>query len=440
MDSFSNPEVQQCPFPLIKKLHESHPIYLDPGTGFYVVSRYDDIVYISAHPELFSNKTSIIIGGDDVPGADQVRALYEKEGGFQRFHTLVTNDPPGHTQYRKVVDKVFAPSFVKSLEPYITSMADKLIDDFIENGETNLLDAFCIRLPIYIIADQLGFPRSDWQRIKKWSDNNVALINPGLRVDERLALCKVSIELQKYLAAVRERYLKHEEQSFYSRLAVAEVDGRRLDAAQFVNVAEQLLVAGNETTTNGIAHAVVMAIQQPALLARLVADPSLIGNYTEEVLRVHAPSPHLYRQVLQNVEMGPVRITKGSILMISYLEGNHDPTHYHDPARIDLDRAGIRNHLSFGRGIHYCVGNQLARAEMRIGATRLFQRLKNLRFTPRSSASVDCAALSCPCSQESRCKFRCSRLAELKVWTLSTLSDGIYSRAVPRLWSDGSPR
>ena len=380
--SFSDPEVQKCPFPFIRKLHEEAPVYHDPVSGFVVVSRYDDIAFVNMHPELFSNRTDIVLGPTSGPDAEQVRCLYAREHGFERFHTLVTNDPPDHTRYRAIVDKVFTPSFVKGLESYISALVDEIIDGFIGAGEVDLLDEFCIRLPMYVISDHLGVSRSDWRKIKRWSDVNISLINPSLLIEERLALCEEQIGLQKYLASVRMKYLAEPGESYFSRLAHAEVEGDQLTEAQFVNVAEQLLVAGNETTTNGIAHGVVCALRQPELLNEIKSEPLLIANYVEEILRLHAPSPHLYRKAVEDSELGSVKIKKGEIVLLSYLAGNYDPSRYENPERIDLKRTGVKNHLAFGRGIHFCVGNQLARSEMRISLARLFARLQNLRFSP----------------------------------------------------------
>ena len=381
MDSFTNPEIQKCPFPFIARLHESAPVYQDPISHFFIVSRFDDIAYVSAHPEIFSNKTEVILGGKNVPGADRIQALYEAEG-FPRFHTLVTNDPPSHTQFRMIVDKVFAPSFVKSLEPYITQLANDLIDDFIDQKNVDIQQQYCIRLPMYVISDQVGVPRQDWHRIKKWSDASVGLINPALDIEERLKLCRIHIDLQQYLAETRKRYLAEPADSYFSRLATAEVDGVRLTEEQFVNVAEQLLVAGNETTTGAIGHAIAHLIRNPDMADTLRQNPELVINFTEEVLRVHAPSPHLYREALEDVELSGVAIPKGSTIMLSYLAGNHDPSRYEDPDMIKLDRPGIRNHLAFGRGIHFCIGNQLARAELRIAVATLLKRVKDMRFDP----------------------------------------------------------
>lgn len=379
--SFTDPAVQRCPFALIDRLHAEAPVYRDPATGFFVVARYDDIAYVAAHPELFSNRTDVVLGSDQAPGAEEVARLYA-ENGHPRFHTLVTNDPPGHTHFRAIVEKVFAPSFVRKLEPYIRALAEELVDGFVRAGDIDMLAAYCIRLPMWVVSDQLGVPRDDWQRIKRWSDATMGLINPALPAEPRVALAKIHIELQNYLAEVRRRYLAQPEERYFSRLAHAEVEGQRLTEDEFVNVAEQLLVAGNETTTNGIAHAITALCRDPALADRLRADPDLVRAFVEEVLRLHAPSPHLYRTVLADVELSGIAIPKGSIVMISYLSGNYDPARYADAQAIDLDRPGIRNHLAFGRGIHFCVGNQLARAEMKIAIETLLARTKALAFAP----------------------------------------------------------
>src|SRR3984957_533894 len=138
LGSFIEDSVKRCPFPLIEQLHAQAPIYKDPVSGFFVVSSYRDIAYITDHPEFFSNSTTVTFGGGEgKPGYEEVQRLYD-EHGWRRMHTLVTADPPTHTRYRSLVDKIFTPGFVKSLEPYITAICQELIDAFIADGTTNL--------------------------------------------------------------------------------------------------------------------------------------------------------------------------------------------------------------------------------------------------------------------------------------------------------------
>lgn len=379
--SFAQADVQRCPFPLIARLQQEAPIYPDPITGFLVVSRYDDIVYVSQHPELFSNTTSVIVDRKDSPVAAEVARRYI-ERGFLPMHTLVTNDPPSHTRYRALVDRVFNAGFVKDLEPHIEQLTDQLIDDFIADGKVELMQQFAIRLPMYLITEQLGMPQEDWKTFKLWSDVTMEGINPTLAPERDLEITDHLIDMQQYLWKRAQQYLKNPAPTLLSKLIHAEVDGEPLEPGAFVSIAHHLLVAGNETTTNAIATGVWMLMENPRICEQLLADRSLIPNFVEEVLRMHAPSPHLYRQVLQDTEIGGVPIKKDSVLMLSYLAGNHDPAKFENPGCPVLDRKNGRQHLAFGRGAHFCIGNQLARTEMRIAFDRLLTRLPNLRADP----------------------------------------------------------
>lgn len=379
--SFTDEAVQRCPFPLIKRAHAEAPVYRDPTTGFFVVTRYDDIVPILEKPAVFSNTTTVVFGNTTRPGGQEVLRLYE-ETGWPRMHTLTTADPPEHTRYRKMADKVFTPSFVKQLEPEVTKIVDELIDAFIDAGTVDLRTEFGIKLPMFVISDQLGVPREKWQMFKLWSDSAIALVNPGLTREKWLELAKINIEMQHYLVAKRDEYEAEPAEKLLSMLAHVELDGERLTTREFVSLSHQFLVAGNETTTGALVQAVAMLIQDPGLMQRVRADLSLLPGFIEESLRIHAPSPHLYRLAKEDVTVGGVDIPAGSVLMISYLAGNHDESRFACPDDVDLGRKGIRNHLSFGRGIHHCIGHLLARSELRIGLTRLLERLEDIRFDP----------------------------------------------------------
>jgi cytochrome P450 len=379
--TFADPAVQRCPFPLFARLQAEAPVYRDPVTGFLVVSRYDDIVYVNQHPAVFSNTTSVIIDRKDSPVAAEVARRYQ-ERGFLPMHSLVTADPPVHTRYRALIDRVFTASFVKALEPHITELADTLIDGFIEAKRVDLLSEFAVKLPMYIISEQMGMPREDWKILKHWSDLTMEGINPTLAPERDLEITEQLIEMQQYFWRRGQAYLESPGDTLLSRLVHTEVDGERLEPRAYVSIAHHLLIGGNETTSNSIASGVWMWLQHPELRARLAADPSLVGAFVEEVLRMHAPSPHLYRQVLEDTQIGGIPVAKDSVLMISYLAANYDASKFDQPGCPMLDRPNGRQHMAFGRGIHFCIGNQLARAEMRIAFERLLARLPDLRLDP----------------------------------------------------------
>lgn len=379
--SFTEPAVQRCPFGLMTRLQQESPIYRDPVTNFLVLTRHADIVHVNQHPELFSNTTSVILDRKGSAVANEVVKRYS-ERGFLPMHTLVTNDPPSHSSYRALVETVFNASFVKQLEPHIEALADELIDQFIAAGSVDLMVEFALKLPMYLISEQLGVSKEDWRRFKLWSDITVEQINPGLAPERELEITDHLIEMQHYLLERAERYRKQPAPTLLSRLANAQIDGRQLDAREFVAIAHQLLVAGNETTTSAIATGVLMLLEAPDLRAQLQVNPDQVTSFVEEVLRLHAPSPHLYRQVLQDCEISGLPVAKDEVLMLSYLAANRDPDKFESPHCLDLERKNGRQHLAFGRGIHFCIGNQLARAELRIAFQRLLARLPHMRLDP----------------------------------------------------------
>lgn len=155
---------------------------------------------------------------------------------------------------------------------------------------------------------------------------------------------------------------------------------------QLLMIAQLILVAGNETTTTGITSAMYMILSDLALKDRLIANPDMIPAVIEEMLRAHAPVPHQYRFTTQDTELCGVAIPKGTVVQLSYLAGNYDKAKWECPEKIDIDRKGVRNHLAFGRGIHFCVGNQLARMEMRVAIGRLLERLKDIHLSDKHPA------------------------------------------------------
>lgn len=379
LGSYASPDVQRCPFPFLKRLLEEAPVYRDPGTGMYIVSRYDDINYVNSHPEIFSSRTPIMINRQTSVSEEVARRYRER--GWPEEHVLAFADPPEHTLHRALVDKVFTPRYVKKLEPYALQIVDDLIDGFIESGKTDLSSGFAVHLPMYIIADQLGVAREDYEQFKLWSTAWVDRNDPNCPPERELMLTDRMIDMQVYLAARAREYEANPSDNMLSRLVHADVNGERLTMGQLLMIAQLILVAGNETTTTGITTAMYMILSDPAIKARVLADPGVIPQVIEEMLRSHAPVPHQYRYTTQDTELAGVPIPKNTVVQISYLAGNYDTARWECPEKIDIDRKGVRNHLAFGRGIHFCVGNQLARMEMRVAIGRLMERLQDLRIS-----------------------------------------------------------
>ena len=381
MGSYSSPEVQSCPFPFLTRLLEEAPVYRDPGTGMYIVSRYADINYVNSNPQLFSSRTPIMINRQNSVTEEVARRYRER--GWPEEHVLAFADPPEHTLHRALVDKVFTPSYVKKLEPYVLAMVDELIDGFIEAGEADIAAGFAVHLPMNVISDQLGVDRADYEKFKIWSTAWVDRNDPNCPPERELMLTDRMIDMQVYLAERARRYEAEPVDNLLSNLVHAEVEGARLSMGQLLMIAQLLLVAGNETTTTGITSAMYLLLKDKALLDRVRTDPTRVPALIEETLRSHSPVPHQYRVAVQDIAIEGVVIPAGSIVQVSYLAGNYDKAQWDCPEKFDIDRKGVRNHLAFGRGIHFCVGNQLARMEMRVAIARLLERLKGIRLSEK---------------------------------------------------------
>jgi cytochrome P450 len=379
--TFTDPDIQRCPFHAYASLQRQSPVYRDPVTGCQVVTRYDDIAYVNGHPEVFSNKTTQVFGREHSPVAAEVARRYQ-ERGFLPVHTLVSNDPPSHTQFRALVDRAFSRQTVQDLEPKITDLVHGLIDEFIDRGKADFFADFAIKLPMYVIADQLGLPREDWLRFKLWSDASIEAINPVLPPQRELEIVDILVDMQQYLHRHAMAYRRAPAPTLLSHVANAEIDGRPLADGELVNIATQLLVAGNETTTTTLASALFMLLENPSLKRRLSDEPGLIANFVEEALRLQAPVQLIYRVVVQDTELRGVPIPKGALVMLVYGAGNRDATKFEQPECVRLDRANARLHLSFGKGPHYCIGNLLARTELRIAIDLLLRRLPGMRIDP----------------------------------------------------------
>ncbi|HET8611567.1 MAG TPA: cytochrome P450 [Sphingomonas sp.] len=372
--SFADPEIHRCPFHAYEELREKAPVYKDPLTGNYVLTRYDDVRKALLNVKALRNRTGLNATRTD-PAANAIYA----EKGWLPMDTLVSNDPPEHRLYRTLVDKVFTPARVSALEPRIEEIINALIDGFIDEEEIDFLDRFAINLPMFVIAEQLGVEKEHKARFKLWSDVSVEMTSPVLTPERELEIAHLVVEMQQYLAARIERVRARPDDRLISHLANTETDGRLLETRELLSIFHQILVAGNETTTTTLASGMKMLIEQPELAEALHADPALARPFVEEVLRTLSPVQVLFRKAAEDIEIDGVAIPAGAIVEVRYGAANRDPKQYPKPDLIDLRRANAQSHLAFGAGPHLCIGNQLARGELRLAFQALTRRLKDFR-------------------------------------------------------------
>ncbi|CAB5067818.1 unannotated protein [freshwater metagenome] len=373
-----SPEVLECPYPYYERVREEAPVHQTP-LGFWAVSRYEDVLSVVRNPEMFSSlaqSNSFV-----TPPPPEVIEIAKQ--GYPRVNTLLSNDPPSHTQFRNLVNKAFLPKRVAQLEDSIRKIANDLIDAFINDGKVDLVEQFAVGVPLTVIADALGVDRADMPKFKKWSDDSVAPLSGMLTPERQIECAHSRIEFQKYMVdRVRERE-ENLRDDLLSDLVQARFDsgeraGEGMTMAEMLDVIAQLLVAGNETTTKLIAAATLMLVENPEQMAKVRADHSLIPNLVEEALRMEAPVQMLPRFTKDDVEVGGVAIPKGSVVMVMYGCANRDGAKYPNPDMFDIERDNARTQMAFGQGPHFCVGAALARSEARIAFELLLSRLNNI--------------------------------------------------------------
>ncbi len=384
--SFADPGVQLCPFPAYDALRAEQPVYKDPLTGNYVLTRHADVRRALLNHKALRNRTGLNTTRESSVQEEVARRYGAR--GWLPLDTLVSNDLPEHRTFRVLVDKVFTTARVAAMEPRISEIIAELIGEIAGKPEFDFLDAFAVRLPMYFIAEQLGIEKQHMADFKLWSDVSVESVSPLITPEREIEIAEHLIDMQNYLARVIERVRKVPEDTLLSHLANTETDGQLLDMRGLLGVLHQLLIAGNETTTTTLASGMLLLIEQPELADLLHAEPERVPLFVEEVLRTRAPVQTLFRKAAEAVEIGGVTIPEGAIVEVRYGAGNRDPEQFSCPADIDLTRDNANSHLAFGAGIHLCIGNQLARGELRLAFTALTQRFRNFRLS-RGEAGID---------------------------------------------------
>ena len=371
---FFSAEVQECPFQIYRQLQDEAPVWQMPGTNVFVVTRYSDIRDIIRDPARFSSSFGALLNAGS--SNKEVDAIYGQ--GYEMVETLLTQDPPRHRVYRNLVNKVFSNKRIEGMRDYIQSITDELIDAWIYDGEVDLMNRLCVPLPIYVIADQLGVPRAELPLIKKWSDASASRLGRLADAEQQIQNAKDIVEFQHYFADLIDRMRESPEDNIISDLANNTIDeGRLLTKPEALGMIQQILVAGNETSTAGIAGGMVLLIENPDEQTKLRNNPDLIPGAVEEILRLETPTSGMWRTATEDTEVGGVPIPKGAFLMVRFAAGNRDESVFSCGHEMKVDRDNASNHLAFGQGTHFCLGAQLARSEMQIALGSLLARTDN---------------------------------------------------------------
>lgn len=357
------------------------PIYRlqHPGTvPVFIVSRKRDIERIAEQTALFSNNPvpTVWRWGEFEPAIAEVFA----RSGFRVVHTLQASDPPDSLRYRDIVEAALGRRKIAALAPEISRICAELLDAIPEGEAINFVDAFSVPLPLQVICRILGLPLEDANFIRVFSDEFTHLIDPTHSLERAIRATETVVDGYRYLAALMTRYEQEPADNLLSTIAHGTVDGRPLTPEEKVSMAQVLTIAGNETTRNALSAAVFELAQRPDLWARLQARPDRVPDFIEEVLRVHAPATTTPRMVREDTVFEGVHMPKGSAVFLLWGSASQDEAEFDEPLQIDLDRKNKSHHLSFGFGVHRCVGAMLARAELKAAITLWLRELKRVQL------------------------------------------------------------
>jgi len=378
---FSSPMLDD-PRSFYARARREEPVFWSESLGLWVVTRYDDVAAVAKDPARFSSADAIVPSAAPPP-PEMLDVLMK---GFPLLPSLVTSDPPSHTDQRALVTKALSLRRLAAFEPILRGIAEGLVEGFVAKGRVELVEAFAIALPGNFIVDLLGLPREHLDQVNRWTTDSAHVFAGQKPLPELVEHARGFVEYQHYLArAIEDRRASPRDDATTDIVTGAAELSPPLGMPELINMLLQVIFAGYETTAGLIAASALQLARDPELFFAARSDPSLIPPIIEEVLRVASPIHAMYRTALADVEIGGARIKKGDRLQIAYISANHDERRFEDPLKFDVRRT--TPHLAFGHGIHFCIGAPLARLEGRIALEVLTKRLSGLRLVPDQKLS-----------------------------------------------------
>ena len=301
---------------------------------------------------------------------------------------LIAMDPPDHSRVRKLVNKAFTPRIIRSLGPWIRTVAQNALNQEMDWTDFDLIRDLATPLPVIVIAEMLGVEPEHRERFKLWSNDIMLATSRTYTPEEEQRIRNSLAEFRAYFEDTIAARRKDPRQDLTTALIQAEEENQTLTSLEVLSLLTLLLVAGNETTTNLIGNTMLSLLAHPEQLAALQADRSLIANTVEETLRYAGPVQGVPRQATQDVEIAGTTIPAGALVFPLFASANRDERKFTDAERFDI-RRNTEGHLAFGFGIHFCLGSQLARLEARVAFEELLQRFSSFSAKDDSTTWTD---------------------------------------------------
>jgi cytochrome P450 family 109 len=359
------------PYESFTALRESYgPISYNKQEHCWEVFNYDDVLKLASDYETFSSD------GSQLPEHSEMRP---------EDRSILNTDPPRHRQLRSLLTQAFTPRALALMTPRITAIAKDLLDSVLDQGSMDIVTDLSYPLPVIVISEMLGVPAEDRARFKKWSDDMVISEYDDIgrqniqayRQRVQAVVRRTLDELYDYFRVVMMQRRLKPQQDLISTLLAAQIEGEALTEQEILAFCALLLIAGNITTTNLIANAMLCFDENPVAVDLLQKRPELLPQAIEEILRYRAPAVMVGRYTTRDIELSGQQIQSGQLIIGWTASANFDPAQFAQPQRFDIERTSNR-HLAFGHGIHFCLGAPLARLEAKIVLGILLERIQHI--------------------------------------------------------------
>lgn len=363
------------PYPIYARLRREAPVFWCEAGNFWALSKYEDIAWVEGQ----GNPPFTTVDGLFIPDATNPARTAERDpGGAQQAGAGFMSDPPRHTNFRRLVTPAFSPKRLANLEPRVREIVGQLLDDLPTGEPVDFVEGVSVPLALRVVADFLGVPSQDWDQVRRWADSFMLNLGGALAPgspEEQQAIADLGQMYAYFVESLAERRERPRE-DLMSTVATMQVDGEFLTEGTSVAICFSVLVAGNDTTRNTLSGAMVTFAEHRDQWDRLVADPSLAGNATEELLRFVCPVIHFGRRATEPVVIRDTPIAAGDFVVMLYGSGNRDEEIWPEGDAFDIGRPLAQRHLSFGWGLHRCIGAALGRAEIRFALEAMVERFK----------------------------------------------------------------
>jgi pimeloyl-[acyl-carrier protein] synthase len=369
-----DPKILADPYPLYHRLRVEDPVHWDPFLHTWIVTRYEDVMTVLQH-----------FSASRTPTPEQLAALgLTKLAPFAEVlvRQMLFLDPPAHGRIRLLASKAFTPRRVEAMRSHIQDITDNLLDAVQDGGFMDVIADLADPLPSIVTAEVLGLPPADWKKLTAWSTNFAEILgNFQHNPDGAARALHILEEMTQYFQEAIRDHQQNPRDDLISAFLSAEQEGDRLTEEEVVANSIMVMTGGQETTTNLIGNGLLTLLRQPEQFEQLRADPSLIPNAIEELLRYESPIQYTSRLAPDDLELGGKTIRKRQAVIAVMGAANRDPERYPDPDRLDITRKDNR-HLAFAWGAHFCFGAPLARVEGHVAFETMLRRMPDMKLVP----------------------------------------------------------